>query len=80
MKTKSVTAEKKLTRRSPPKGAEGRSKGRNLVVIGGSMGGIEALKELVAVLPPRLPASILVVQHVSPLPHQRSARTCRATQ
>jgi two-component system, chemotaxis family, protein-glutamate methylesterase/glutaminase len=39
---------------------------RELVAIGASAGGVEALRELVSSLPPELPASILVVMHVLP--------------
>lgn len=38
---------------------------RNLVVVGASLGGIEALRRLAAELPPDLGADVLVVQHVS---------------
>lgn len=38
---------------------------RDVIVIGSSMGGIEALSALVARLPADLPAAVLVVQHVS---------------
>jgi two-component system chemotaxis response regulator CheB len=39
---------------------------RDIIVIGSSMGGIEALSMLVRTLPVDLPASVLVVQHISP--------------
>ncbi|GAB3343089.1 chemotaxis protein CheB [Larkinella ripae] len=39
---------------------------RDIVVIGASAGGIYALKELVAGFPADFPASIFIVQHVSP--------------
>jgi two-component system, chemotaxis family, protein-glutamate methylesterase/glutaminase len=38
---------------------------RDIVVIGASMGGIEALKRLVARFPAGLPAAVFVVQHTS---------------
>ena len=38
---------------------------RDIIVIGSSMGGIEALAALAAQLPADLPASVLVVQHLS---------------
>jgi two-component system, chemotaxis family, protein-glutamate methylesterase/glutaminase len=38
----------------------------NIVVIGGSAGGLEVLIRVVADLPPRLPAAVLVVIHVAP--------------
>jgi len=38
---------------------------RNIIVIGASAGGIEALKRLAATLPPTFPATLFVVMHVS---------------
>ena len=37
---------------------------RNLVVIGGSAGAVKPLLDLVGNLPPRFPASVLIVQHI----------------
>jgi two-component system, chemotaxis family, protein-glutamate methylesterase/glutaminase len=42
------------------------SKGRNIIVIGTSAGGLEALDQLVGQLPTDLPASIFIVQHMGP--------------
>ncbi len=42
------------------------SKGRNIIVIGTSAGGLDALDELVGELPTDLPASIFIVQHMAP--------------
>ena len=39
---------------------------RNIVVIGASAGGVEALKRLFAALPPDTGASFFIVQHLSP--------------
>jgi two-component system, chemotaxis family, protein-glutamate methylesterase/glutaminase len=38
---------------------------RDIIVIGASAGGLEALRTLVAALPPNLPAALFVVLHVS---------------
>ncbi|MEN6333161.1 MAG: chemotaxis protein CheB, partial [Phycisphaerales bacterium] len=39
---------------------------RDIIAIGASAGGVEALMKLAAGLPAGLPASIFIVQHVSP--------------
>lgn len=39
---------------------------RDIVVIGGSAGSLEGLRQLVAALPPGLPAAVFVVVHVAP--------------
>ena len=39
---------------------------RDIVVIGGSAGGVEALMQICAGLPADLPASVFVVAHISP--------------
>src|SRR5215210_6658431 len=41
-------------------------KGRNIIVIGTSAGGLEALDALVGQLPTDLPSAIFIVQHLSP--------------
>ena len=38
----------------------------HLVVIGASAGGVEALSELVSVLPEDLPVPIVIAQHLDP--------------
>ena len=49
------------------KGSRGMaSKGRNIIVVGTSAGGLEALDQLVGELPTDLPASIFIVQHMDP--------------
>ncbi len=40
--------------------------GHDIIVIGASAGGVEALKQLVSLLPKDLPAAIFVVMHVPP--------------
>jgi two-component system chemotaxis response regulator CheB len=40
------------------------AKGRNIIVIGTSAGGLEALDQLIGRLPTDLPASIVIVQHM----------------
>src|SRR5262245_38875323 len=40
--------------------------GHDIIVIGTSAGGVEALRELTQGLPPDLPAAIFVVLHVPP--------------
>jgi two-component system chemotaxis response regulator CheB len=42
---------------------------RDIIVIGGSAGGIEALKDIFAALPAHLPAAIFVTVHISPQAH-----------
>ena len=39
---------------------------RDIIVIGTSAGGLDALRRLTAALPADLPASVFVVQHCSP--------------
>lgn len=39
---------------------------RDIIVIGTSAGGLSALKKLVGQLPPDLPATVFIVQHLSP--------------
>jgi two-component system chemotaxis response regulator CheB len=41
------------------------SKGRNIIVIGTSAGGVEALDALIGQLPTDIPASIFIVQHMA---------------
>src|SRR4051812_30842647 len=44
--------------------------GHDIIVIGASAGGVEALTQLVRTLPADLPASVFIVLHISP--HSRS--------
>ena len=39
---------------------------RDIVVIGASRGGIEAIRGIVAALPPNLQSTLLIVVHISP--------------
>src|SRR6266705_7032128 len=41
------------------------TKGRNIIVIGTSAGGLQALDELIGQLPTDLPASLYIVQHMT---------------
>ena len=43
-----------------------RSQGHDIIVLGTSAGGLEALDQLVGQLPTSLPASIFIVQHMAP--------------
>ena len=45
--------------------------GYDVVVIGASAGGVEALLKLVATLPPAMPAAIFIVLHLPPSPTSR---------
>ena len=49
-----------------PQPAPEAARGHDIVVIGGSAGGVQALKGLVSRLSGDLPASVFVVLHVSP--------------
>src|SRR3954463_7037355 len=45
---------------------ESRMQTKDIIVIGASAGGVEALQRLCAALPADLPAAILIAQHLSP--------------
>lgn len=47
-------------------GARLTTRGRNIIVVGTSAGGLEALDRLIGQLPTGLPASIFIVQHMAP--------------
>lgn len=51
---------------APLAGKEALVQTRDIIVIGASAGGVEALRMLCAGLPARLPAAVFVVQHLSP--------------
>ena len=48
--------------------------GRDIIVVGASAGGVEALSRLVADLPEDLPAAVFIVLHISP--HSGTALPC----
>src|SRR5919198_1174187 len=48
--------------------------GHDIIVIGASVGGVEALSHLVAQFPEDLPAAVFVVQHIMPTSIGRMAK------
>ena len=50
----------------PPGSADAPSAAFDLVVLAGSLGGPEAIREVVAALPAHFPAAVLIVQHRTP--------------
>jgi two-component system chemotaxis response regulator CheB len=50
---------------------EPETQGRDVLAIGASAGGVQALSEIIGSLPPGLPAAVFVVLHIAP--HGRSA-------
>jgi two-component system chemotaxis response regulator CheB len=52
--------------------------GHDIIVVGASAGGVNALKRLVGELPADLPATLFVVLHVSPEPHSQLAEILEA--
>lgn len=52
-------------RTSPDPRPDGAPRGHDVIVVGASLGGIEALRALVGGLPPDLPAAVVVVQHTA---------------
>lgn len=58
--------------------AEGAHRRRDIVAIGASAGGVAILLELAGALPPKFPASLLVVQHIGAHPSALPELMCDA--